>query len=66
MDLPGAGPESFLSTRKAHIQVNESFGGLAPDVHAIDVLTGSGGGIAAFHSKLVTYGLSPRLSEMTG
>lgn len=42
--LPRADPSAFLSSRKALIQVNESFGGLAPDVRQIEVLTGSGGG----------------------
>lgn len=35
---------SFLSSRKARIRVNESFGRLGPDVSEIDVLTGLGGG----------------------
>lgn len=43
-DLPPTGAATFLSSRKARIQVNESFGGLAPDVREIDVLTGLGGG----------------------
>ncbi len=34
----------FLSSRKARIRVDESFGGLSPDEHEVDVLTGSGGG----------------------
>jgi hypothetical protein len=43
-DLPRTNGFVFLSSRKAHIRVDESFGGLSPDVHEVDVLTGSGGG----------------------
>lgn len=43
-DLPRTGDRAFLSTRRARIQVDESFGGLSPDMHEVDVLTGSGGG----------------------
>jgi hypothetical protein len=43
-DLPRTSDFLFLSMRKARIQVNESFGGLSPDVHEVDVLTGAGGG----------------------
>ncbi len=43
-DLPSTGDHVFLSERKASIQVDESFGGLSPDVHEVDVLTGTGGG----------------------
>ena len=43
-DLPRNGDFVFLSSRKARIQVNESFGGLAPDAKEVEVLTGSGGG----------------------
>jgi hypothetical protein len=43
-DLPRTGDDVFLSSRRARIQVDESFGGLAPDVHEVDVLTGTGGG----------------------
>src|SRR5712664_1694457 len=43
-DLPRSGDFVFLSSRKARIQVDESFGGLSPDVHEVDVLTGAGGG----------------------
>ena len=44
IDLPPTSTFSFLSSRKARIRVSESFGGLAPDVAEIDVLTGMGGG----------------------
>jgi len=43
-DLPRTGDHAFLSSRKARIHVDESFGGLSPDVYEIDVLTGAGGG----------------------
>jgi hypothetical protein len=43
-DLPRAGDHAFLTSRKARIQVDESFGGLPPDVREVDVLTGAGGG----------------------
>ena len=43
-DLPRTADFAFLASRKAHIRVDESFGGLSPDVHEVDVLTGSGGG----------------------
>jgi hypothetical protein len=43
-DLPRTGDDAFLSTRRARIQVDESFGGLSPDMHEVDVLTGNGGG----------------------
>ncbi|HET9318527.1 MAG TPA: hypothetical protein VFO27_02090 [Bryobacteraceae bacterium] len=43
-DLPRTRDFEFLSSRKAHIRVDESFGGLSSDVREIDVLTGSGGG----------------------
>lgn len=43
-DLPRAADHAFLSSRKARIQVDESFGGLSSDLHEVDVLTGSGGG----------------------
>src|SRR5579864_6954497 len=43
-DLPRTADDEFLSSRKARIQVDESFGGLSPDTHEVDVLTGSGGG----------------------
>jgi hypothetical protein len=43
-DLPRMTDEAFLSSRKARIHVDESFGGLSPDMHEVDVLTGSGGG----------------------
>lgn len=43
-DLPRTGVDVFLSRRRTRIQVDESFGGLSPDVHEVDVLTGAGGG----------------------
>jgi len=43
-DLPPTSDFAFLSSRKARVRVDESFGGLSPDVHEVDVLTGSGGG----------------------
>jgi len=43
-ELSRTGDDAFLSTRTARIQVDESFGGLSPDMHEVDVLTGSGGG----------------------
>jgi hypothetical protein len=43
-DIPSTGEFKFLSSRKARIQIDESFGGTAPDATEIDVLTGSGGG----------------------
>jgi hypothetical protein len=43
-DLPRTDDDVFLSSRRARIQVDESFGGLSPDVHEVDVLTGAGGG----------------------
>ena len=43
-DLPRTGDYVFLSNRRARIQVDESFGGLSPDVREVDVLTGAGGG----------------------
>jgi hypothetical protein len=43
-DLPRTADDAFLSSRKARIQVDESFGGLSPEMHEVDVLTGSGGG----------------------
>ena len=36
--------DQLLSSRKARIQVDESFGGLPAGVREVDVLTGSGGG----------------------
>jgi hypothetical protein len=42
-DLPPTADDVFLSRRRARIQVDESFGGLSPDVLQIDVLTGAGG-----------------------
>ena len=38
------GNDVFLSSRKARIHLDESFGGLSPDVHELDVLTAVGGG----------------------
>jgi hypothetical protein len=35
---------AFLNSRRARIQVSESFEGLSSDVHEVDVLTGVGGG----------------------
>lgn len=43
-DLPRTGAANFLSSPKARIQVNESFGGPGPEAQEIDVLTGLGGG----------------------
>jgi hypothetical protein len=43
-DLTPTTDEAFLSSRKARIHVNESFGGLASDIDEVDVLTGVGGG----------------------
>lgn len=43
-DLEYTEDTALLSSRKAHIQINESFGGLSADVHEVDVLTGVGGG----------------------
>jgi hypothetical protein len=43
-DLPRTTEFKFLSSRKARFQVDERFGGIAPEVREIDVLTGSGGG----------------------
>src|SRR5258708_5334332 len=43
-DLSRASDDVFLFSRRAQIRVDESFGGIAPDVHQVDVLTGSGGG----------------------
>jgi len=43
-DLPRTDKFEFLSSRKAHIRVDETFGGLADEVHEIDVFTGMGGG----------------------
>jgi hypothetical protein len=43
-DLPDTGDDVFLASRRARIRVDESFGGLSPDVHEVDVLTGAGGG----------------------
>ena len=43
-DLPFTGSVEFLSSRKARIRVDESFGGLAPEVKEVDVFTGLGGG----------------------
>ena len=36
--------DQFLSSRKARIQVDDSFGGLSANMREVDVLTGSGGG----------------------
>jgi len=44
LDLPRIGDQVFLTGRKAHFQVDESFGGLSPGVRELDVLTGVGGG----------------------
>jgi hypothetical protein len=43
-DLPRTEKFAFLTSRRARIRVDESFGGLASDAHEIEVLTGSGGG----------------------
>jgi hypothetical protein len=43
-DLPRTGDNAFLSLRRARIQVDESFGGIASGVREVDVLTGAGGG----------------------
>jgi hypothetical protein len=43
-DVPAAGDSPFLSSRRAHIRVDEPFGGLAPDVDEVDIYTGLGGG----------------------
>src|SRR5262249_8658846 len=43
-DLPRTEDFVFLSSRKAHFRVDESFGGIPSDVHEVDVLTGLGGG----------------------
>ncbi len=43
-DLPRVDDDSFLSSRKARIRVDESFGGLPTDTNEVEVLTGSGGG----------------------
>jgi hypothetical protein len=43
-DLPQTSDFVFLSSRKAHVRVDESFGGLSSDVREVDVLAGSGGG----------------------
>jgi hypothetical protein len=43
-DIPGTGKFEFLNSRKARIQVNESFGGIAADTKEVSVLTGRGGG----------------------
>jgi hypothetical protein len=43
-DLGRIDDNPFLTSRRARFQVNEPFGGLAPDVHELDVLTGLGGG----------------------
>jgi hypothetical protein len=43
-DLPHTDKFAFLSSRKARIRVDESFGGLASDALDVEVLTGSGGG----------------------
>ena len=43
-DVPSTGDFKFLSSRRARIRVDESFGGLASDTREVDVLTGSGGG----------------------
>lgn len=51
-DLPRTNDISFLSSRKARIQVNESFGGLPPDAKEIEILTGSGGGDCGIPFKL--------------
>ena len=42
--MPRTDKFAFLSSRKARIRVDESFGGLAADAHEVEVLTGSGGG----------------------
>ena len=39
---------TFLSGRRARFRVKEAFGGIAPDVREIDVLTGMGGGDCGF------------------
>jgi len=36
--------DAFLSRFRVRIRVNESFGGLSPEVDEVDVLTGAGGG----------------------
>jgi hypothetical protein len=43
-DLPSTGEFRHLGSRKARIEIDESFGGTATDTREIDVLTGSGGG----------------------
>jgi hypothetical protein len=43
-DLPFTSDFKFLSSRKARIHVNESFGGLPADISEVEILTGSGGG----------------------
>src|SRR5947199_9263450 len=43
-DLPSTSESTFLSSRKARIRVDESFGGIPADVRELDVFTGSGGG----------------------
>jgi hypothetical protein len=44
VDLPRTAEFEFLSSRRARIRVDESFGGLSPTVTEVEVLTGSGGG----------------------
>jgi hypothetical protein len=43
-DLPRSGVFTFLSSRKARVRVDESFGGLSTGVHEVDIYTGFGGG----------------------
>jgi hypothetical protein len=43
-ELPRTDNFAFLSSRKARVKVDESFGGLSRDVTEVDVFTGSGGG----------------------
>lgn len=44
IDLPRSSEFRFLSSRKARIKVIETFGGFAPDVREVDVLTGNDSG----------------------
>ncbi len=43
-DLARTDVDTFLTSRRARFQVNESFGGLSSDLREVDVLTGVGGG----------------------
>lgn len=43
-DLPPTGGFALLSSRRARVRVDESFGGLTPDIHEVDIYTGAGGG----------------------